>query len=167
MSICKIVRMRFCTIMPVQDGAPIKDTNLCSKLKKELSTQRLSQSICKLIFSRYIWYDEIPIDNMITHKVKVDSNVLHFWVKNRIDRKVGSTKVVTIYNRCLRELKAKFTQKRFEPKEFYCYASKDMIFNLHGRLNNKLLLARAPRDNFTTKVDNICSIEVLSSLLPA
>ena len=94
---------------------------------------------------------------MITYKVKVDNNVLHFLVKNRIDRKVGNTKVVTIYNRCLRELKAKFTQKRFEPNEFYNCASKDMILILYGRLSNILFLAIAPRDNFTTKVDNICS----------
>ena len=157
MWICKIVRMGFCTITPLQDGAPIKDTNLCLKLKKELSTQRLGQSTCKLIFGRDIWYDEIPTTNMITYKVKVDSNVLHFWVKNRIDRKVGCTNVVTIYNRCLKELKAKFTQKIFEPKDFCSCASKDMTFNLHGRLSNKLLLARASRYNITTKVDNICS----------
>ena len=58
-----------------------------------------------------------------------------------IDRKVGSMNVITIYNKCLRELKAKFTQKRFEPKDFGNCVSKGLIYKLRGRLSNRHLLA--------------------------
>ena len=58
-----------------------------------------------------------------------------------VDRKVGSANVVTIYSKCLRELKTKFTQKRFEPKNFGNCASKGLIFKLRGRLSNKHLFA--------------------------
>ena len=45
---------------------------------------------------------------MIMHRVKVDNNVLHFFlVKDKIDRKVYTINVVTMHNRWLRKLNAK------------------------------------------------------------
>lgn len=55
-----------------------------------------------------IWYNKIYLGNMIMHRVKVDNNVLHFFlVKDKIDRKVYTINVVTMHNRWLRKLNAK------------------------------------------------------------
>ena len=69
-----------------------------------------------------------------------------------IDRKVGSTDVITIYNKCLRELKAKFTQKRFEPKDFgNCASKQGPDIQTPWKIEQQTFACEL-RENITTKV---------------
>lgn len=77
--------------MPPQDGTPIEDNNLVSKSNNELVIQWFSKG--KLILDRDIRDTKVTYSYMITIKI---CYMLHFLMKNEIDRKICGENIIAI-----------------------------------------------------------------------
>ena len=61
--------------------------------------ERLGQRVSKLIRGMNMSHTQLVLGNLITYEVKVDSDMLHTGVKNRIRCQVCGTKIVTVNGR--------------------------------------------------------------------
>ena len=101
----------------------------------------------------YMRNTKLTTDNLISHKVIVNSNIFHAGVEYRISAQIGSSDIITIY--CRSRPDVEFLEQIYDLIEFCSSSGDDTVFNFNCRLSNCLLLLRTPTDWINAKEDII------------
>ena len=108
----------------------------------------------------------LTMDNLILHKMEIDSNMFHAGVEQRISAQIGSSDIVTLYYRS--GVDVEFFEQIYDPIEFCSGSGDGTVFSLSCRPCDCLLLLRTSTNWINAKEDNIprCGCSIIKYACP-